>query len=84
MTKHTKPTITGIRNDIPMPVKKKPGIKPYDSDRQFVETAINGIKNGKYKSINNAAELIASEIAYNKNYEATKRRLFRKISAILK
>lgn len=84
MTKHTKPTITGIRNDIPMPENKRPGIKSYDTDQQFVEMAINGIKNGKYKSVNNAAELIASEIAFNENYEATKRRLVRKISATLK
>jgi hypothetical protein len=67
-----------------MPVTKKPGIKPYDSDRQLVELAINGINNGKYKSINNAAHLIAIDIASSENYEAIKRRLVRKITANLK
>lgn len=84
MTKHTRPQLGPARNDIPMPENNRPGIKPYDSDRQLVELAINGINNGKYKSVNNAAELIALEIAFNENYEATKRRLVRKISAILK
>ncbi|MEJ5085699.1 hypothetical protein [Brucella pseudogrignonensis] len=84
MTKHTKPTFTEIRKNIAIPERKKPGIKSYASDERLIEMAINGIRSGKYKSINNAAEIIADERSENDNYEAMKRRLVRKISATTK
>ncbi|WP_156953490.1 hypothetical protein [Aquamicrobium defluvii] len=84
MTKHTRPFFTSVRNDIPVPERKRPGIKPYDADEQFIEMAINGINTAKYKSVNDAAHLIATEISTDRNYDAIKKRLTRKISSRLK
>lgn len=84
MTKHKPLIFTGVRTGIPIPARKKTGTKPYDMDEAHVVEAVEGIRCGKYKNANNAAHIIATDIANEINYDATKRRLRNKISAILK
>lgn len=84
MTKHIQPIFTVARSDIPKPARKQPGTKSYEVDEKYIEVAIEGIKSGKYKSANNAAQLIATELAVTKNYESIQTRLRKKISARLK